>query len=95
MNRWHEDPNMRGVLKRYGSLPHLSAVGDVRTADVTVQAAYLAADPAPSQGDPPMESAGSLSMSPTTGATVSRVTDKFLTSLLRRHADQLTYLGQI
>lgn len=95
MNRWHEDPNMRGVLKRYGSLPHLSAVGDVRTADVNVQAAYLAADPDPSKGDPPMESAGSLSMSPTTGATVSRVTDEFLTNLLRRHADQITYLGQI
>jgi hypothetical protein len=86
---------MRGVLKRYGSLPHLSAVGDVRTADVTVQAAYLAADPDPAKGDPPMESAGSLSMSPTTGATVSRVTDGFLTNLLRRHKDQITYLGQI
>src|SRR5690242_6309934 len=70
MNRWHEDPNMRGVLKRYGSLPHLSGVGDVRTADVLVQAAYLADDPDPGNGDPPMESAGSLSMSPTTGATV-------------------------
>ena len=21
-NRWHEDPNMRGVLKVHGSLPH-------------------------------------------------------------------------
>ena len=31
-NRWHEDPNMRGVLKQHGQLPHLSAVGDVRTA---------------------------------------------------------------
>ena len=95
MNRWHEDPNMRGVLKKYGSLPHLSAVGDVRTADVNVQAAYLAADPDPSKGDPPIESAGSLSMSPTTGAAVSRVTDEFLTNLLRRHRDQITYLGRI
>src|SRR5918998_1393755 len=41
-NRWHEDPNMRGVLKRHGSLPHLSDIGDVRTADVRIQAAYLA-----------------------------------------------------
>jgi hypothetical protein len=95
MNRWHEDPNMRGVLKRYGSLPHLSAVGDVRTADVTVQAAYLAAEPDPGKGEPPRESAGSLSMSPTTGAAVCRVTDDFLTNLLRRHHDQITYLGQI
>jgi DNA helicase HerA-like ATPase len=95
MNRWHEDPNMRGVLKRYGSLPHLSGVGDVRTADVLIQAAYLAADPDPATGDAPMESAGSLSMSPTTGATVSRVTDEFLTNLLRRHKDEITYLGHI
>jgi hypothetical protein len=95
MNRWHEDPNMRGVLKRYGSLPHLSGVGDVRTADVLVQAAYLADDPDPATGEAPMESAGSLSMSPTTGATVMRVTDDFLTNLLRRHRDEITYLGHI
>src|SRR5712691_7865760 len=86
-NRWHEDPNMRGVLKRHGSLPHLSGVGDVRTADVLVQAAYLASDSDPSIGDPPMEAGGALTMSPTTGAHVGRVTDGFLTQLLRRHAD--------
>ena len=67
-NRWHEDPNMRGVLKRHGSLPHLSAVGDVRTADVAVQAVYLAEHENPSDGEPPRESGGSLAMSPTTGA---------------------------
>ncbi|HZO93771.1 MAG TPA: DUF87 domain-containing protein [Candidatus Baltobacteraceae bacterium] len=95
MNRWHEDPNMRGVLKRYGSLPHLSGVGDVRTADVVVQAAYMADGPDPASGEPPQESAGSLTMSPTTGAKVSRVDDEFLTNLLRRHRDEITYLGKI
>lgn len=94
-NRWHEDANMRGVLKRYGSLPHLSGVGDVRTADVLVQAAYLSEQTDPSQGEPPIESGGSLSMSPTTGAHVARVTDEFLTQLLRRHADEIIYLGHI
>jgi len=94
-NRWHEDPNMRGVLKHYGSLPHLSGVGDVRTAEVLVQAAYVAAAEDPSVGDPPIESGGSLSMSPTTGGNVSRVSNEFLSALLRRHRDQLTYLGQI
>jgi DNA helicase HerA-like ATPase len=95
VNRWHEDPNMRGVLKMHGSLPHLSGVGDVRTAEVLIQAAYLADDPDPAAGEPPIESAGSLSMSPTTGAAVSRVTGKFLESLLRRHANEITYLGWI
>ena len=44
---------MRGVLKHYGSLPHLSGVGDVRTAEVLVQAAYLASSDDPSEGAPP------------------------------------------
>jgi hypothetical protein len=95
VNRWHEDPNMRGVLKMHGSLPHLSGVGDVRTAEVLVQAAYVADDPDPAVGEAPIESAGSLSMSPTTGASVSRVTDEFLRNLLRRHAQEITYLGHI
>ena len=29
-NRWHEDPNMKGVLRIDGTLPHLWADGDVR-----------------------------------------------------------------
>ena len=92
-NRWHEDPNMRGVLKLHGSLPHLSAVGDVRTADVAVQAVYLAEHENPSDGDPPRESGGSLAMSPTTGAQVRRITDTFLSDLLRRHREEIVYVG--
>lgn len=94
-NRWHEDPNMRGVLKRHGSLPHLSAVGDVRTADVLVQAAYSAEFRDPGVGQPPTESGGSLTMSPTTGSSVSRVTDEFLQNLLRKHEDKMVYIGKI
>ncbi|MCA1704235.1 MAG: DUF87 domain-containing protein, partial [Actinobacteria bacterium] len=94
-NRWHEDPNMRGVLKRYGTLPHLSAEGDVRSAEVLVQAAYLSQAADPSIGQPPIESGGALSMSPTTGAEVSRVTDEFLMSLLRRHQDDIVFMGEI
>jgi len=94
-NRWHEDANMRGVLKHYGSLPHLSGVGDVRTAEVLVQAAYLSQTPDLSGEEPPIESGGALAMSPTTGARVARVTDDFLRQLLRRHRDEIVYLGHI
>lgn len=94
-NRWHEDSNMRGVLKRHGSLPHLSAEGDVRTADVAIQAVYEAQYEDPSQGDPPTESAAALGMSPTTGANVRRVTDGFLRDLLRKHSDETISLGTI
>ncbi len=86
---------MRGVLKRHGSLPHLSNVGDVRTADVLVQAAYLAQSSDPAEGDPPIESGASLSMSPTTGAQVTRVTNDFLEQLLRRHEAEIVFLGHI
>jgi hypothetical protein len=68
----HEDANMRGVLKRYGSLPHLSGVGDVRNAEVLIQAAYLSQTPDLSGEEPPIESGGTLAMSPTTGACVTR-----------------------
>ena len=94
-NRWHEDPNMRGVIKRHGSLPHLSEVGDVRTADVLVQAAYSAETRDPGVGEPPTESGGSLTMSPTTGSSVSRVTDEFLRHLLRKHKSETVYIGKI
>lgn len=94
-NRWHEDPNMRGVLKLHGKLPHLSEVGDVRTADVIVQAAYETSAEDPSVGDNPIESGGSLAMSPTTGAPVHRVTDEFLRALLRRHSGRISYLGRV
>ena len=94
-NRWHEDSNMRGILKRHGSLPHLSAVGDVRTADVSIQAVYKASNPDPAIGEDPMESGGALDMSPTTGAGVRRITDEYLSALLRRHKDNIVYLGTV
>ena len=94
-NRWHEDPNMRGVLKQHGTLPHLSEVGDVRTGEVLIQAAYEAQSADPAVGDPPQESGAALSMSPTTGSSVYRVTDEFLKSLVRRHEERVIYLGHI
>jgi hypothetical protein len=94
-NRWHEDDNMRGVLKRYGSLPHLSGVGDIRTAEVIVQAAYLSQTQDFTAENPPIECGGALSMSPTTGVYVVRVTDDFLKQLLYRHKNEIVYLGHI
>ena len=94
-NRWHEDANMRGVLKQHGTLPHLSEVGDVRAGEVLIQAAYEAESADPAIGDPPQESGGALSMSPTTGSSVYRVTDEFLKALVRRHEERIIYLGHI
>lgn len=94
-NRWHEDPNMRGVLRVHGTLPHLSADGDVRTAKVRVQAVYRADNTAPPFANDPVEDGGALGMSPTTGAAVCTITEPLVQGLVARHSRDLVYLGRI
>jgi hypothetical protein len=94
-NRWHEDPNMRGVLRVHGELPHLSGDGDVRTAKVTVQAVYRTDSIEPPFDTAPTEDGGALGMSPTTGYPVRVVTDELVTGLVQRHSDAIVYLGRI
>ena len=95
LNRWHEDTNMRGVIKQHGPLPHLSAKGDVRTAEIRVQAVYSSQSPDPRSGDPATESGASLAMSPSTGTKIHQVTSGFLNALLRGRTDDIVYLGNI
>ena len=40
-NRWHENPALKNFIKRRGSLPNLTGVGDVTTAKVQVIGTYL------------------------------------------------------
>ena len=94
-NRWHEDPNMRGVLRVHGALPHLSGDGDVRTATVRVQAVYETDASCPPFGQSPRESGGALGMSPTTGHPVRRVDEELVQALVARHADDVVYLGRV
>ncbi|MER6562098.1 DUF87 domain-containing protein [Streptomyces sp. NPDC001027] len=94
-NRWHEDPNMRGVIKVHGSLPHLSAVGDTRTAKVIVQAVYETDAPEPPFRELPQEASGAMGMSPTTGVPVRRVDDATVEALVARHRHEMVYLGHI
>lgn len=94
-NRWHEDPNMRGVLRVHGSLPHLSADGDVRIAKVSVQAVYDAPQPVPPFDAAPREAGGALGMSPTTGQPVYRVDEPLVQGLIARHIDDVVYLGHV
>lgn len=94
-NRWHEDPNMRGVLRIHGSLPHLSAEGDVRTANVRVQAVFESDAPAPPFRRVPTESGGALGMSPTTGAGVNLVDEDLVQGLIQSRQDEVVYLGHV
>ncbi|MFK0194232.1 ATP-binding protein [Kitasatospora sp. NPDC090308] len=94
-NRWHEDLNMRGVVKMHGRLPHLSTVGDTRTAKVVIQAVYETDSPHPPFQTPPHESSGALGMSPSTGMPVRRVDDETVGALISRHESEVVNLGHI
>jgi DNA helicase HerA-like ATPase len=94
-NRWHEDPNMRGVLRVHGYLPHLSADGDVRSAAARVQAVYAADAPNPPFSRPPVEAGGALGMSPTTGQEVRLVDNDLIQDLIARHQGEVVYLGYL
>ncbi|MGV9935771.1 ATP-binding protein [Streptomyces olivaceoviridis] len=94
-NRWHEDLNMRGVVKLHGHLPHLSGVGDTRTAKVVVQAVYETDTAEPPFTSPPQEASGALGMSPSTGVPVRRVDDDIIGALVARHRSEVVYLGHV
>lgn len=88
-NRWHEDQTFRGIIKRREKLPHLSERADVRTATISVQAAFeFTEDNSSEIGE------GVLAVSPSTGAIVFRVRDEVLDSLLLKHKSEVVYLGR-
>lgn len=91
-NRWHEDMAFRGIIKRQGALPHLSGRADVRTATLTVQAAFTI-----DVNDDGEEFCAEdmLGTSPGTGAKVFAVRDEVLSTLLEKHRDELVYLGNV
>lgn len=92
-NRWHEDMAFRGIIKRQGSLPHLSGRADVRTATLTVQAAFTV-DVSETDGEEFCQE-DMLGTSPGTGAKVYLVRDEVLTALLEKHKAELVYLGNV
>ena len=91
-NRWHEDPNMRGVLRVHGYLPHLSADGDVRSAAARVQAVYETDAAHPPFSRPPIEAA--LGQSPTKARKCVSNND-LVQDLIARHQREVVYLGYL
>lgn len=92
-NRWHEDMAFRGIIKRQGALPHLSGRADVRTATLTVQAAF-AIDVSDEDGEEFCEE-DMLGTSPATGVRIYTVRDEVLEALLEKYRDELVYMGHV
>lgn len=85
-NRWHEDQAFKGVIKRYGALPHLSGSADNRVAKISVQACYSLAPDDPE--------GYVLGTSPSTGERVEVMTNEVMKHLMAKHAGDITYLGR-
>lgn len=89
VNPWHENISMRGVIALHGKLVHLSERADVRGAEVQVQAVYA------ESGDTLEPTGAALSMSPSTGRNVYRVTDELLERITHREGDSIFYMGEV
>jgi hypothetical protein len=91
-NQWHQNASLLGVVKTVGEIPGLTREGDIRTADVRLQASYrrLKRDGEWVKNGP------SLSLSPSTGTTVLRVTNSVIQELLTAsERESLAYLGKV
>lgn len=86
-NRWHEDPAFKGVIKRHGSLPHLSGEADNRIAKISVQACY---DLGPENPEGYI-----LGTSPSTGVKVKKMDNSVMNSLMTGHQKAITYIGKV
>jgi len=86
-NRWHEDPAFKGVIKRHGTLPHLSGAADNRIATISVQACYdLGSD------DP---EGYILGTSPSTGVKVFKMNNIVMEALMTGNKKAITYIGKV
>jgi len=74
-NKWHEEPSFKAVIKRHGSLPHLSREADNRIATLNVQSTFKVIS------DTEVK-AHKLSNSPSTGMKISGMTNPIMDALI-------------
>lgn len=79
-NKWHEEPSFKSVIKRHGSLPHLSGVADNRIAKITIQSSF-------NLGEDHVETpkAHKLANSPSTGQAVKRISNDLMKLMMKEH----------
>ena len=87
-NRWHEDPAFKGVIKRHGSLPHLSGAADNRIATISVQACYDLSKDGEALGY-------ILGTSPSTGQRVWKMDNTVMKALMVPNEKAITYIGKV
>lgn len=89
-NKWHSDITFKGIVKQYGTIPHLSGNADVRIASVSVQSSFIFEVDKDNETLIPYV----LGVSPSTGKEISVLTDQTMKMLMKDKKDQITYLGK-
>ena len=88
VNRWHEEPSFKGIIKRHGSLPNLSGISDNRIAKINVQSSFKLKE------QDNMPEAHKLANSPSTGEAVKKVNNKIMKELVKQYKEQLVCIGR-
>lgn len=90
-NATHADPRMATVIGRVGRLDLSGDKSDTRTADITMQAAYLRYP----DEDQWRQAGNGLATAPPTGVPLRYVTNDVLDTLIAASTDDVHYLGHL
>lgn len=88
-NIYHENTALRGVISQQGRIGNLTERGDIKTAQVDVQAAFRA------NGDRLRPIGGTLSFAPSTGENIYEATTSVIQTLCQQATDDLFYMGRV
>ena len=81
VNKWHEEPSFKGIIKRHGKLPNLSGISDNRIAKIGIQSSFVLGDD---------NQAHKLANSPSTGEPVKKITNDVMEGLMKQHNNLVT-----
>ena len=79
VNRWHEEPSFKGIIKRHGQLPNLSGIADNPIAKLNVQSSFKLSI----NKDTP--EAHKLANSPSTGVSVHKIKNEIMKKLVSQY----------
>lgn len=77
INKWHEEPSFKAVIKRHGELPHLSDKADNRIAKLNIQSSFHL------NLKNQQVTSTNLTNSPSTGIKIKKMSDPMMESLVK------------
>lgn len=85
-NRWHEDPSLKNYIKRKGTLPNLTEVGDITNGKLQIIGAYIK--------DGNSYKKTRMSVPPGSGQPLSIADKNTIVSIMDSEKNHIAYLGK-